>query len=272
MKSMKVTIPERRRKIEAFLDQGLADIDRLSRELHVSSMTIRRDLAVLEKQGKVLRTFGGAIPSGRLAYEFTFKEKEARNKKEKEWIGRISRSLVHPQDVVFIDTGSTALAVAKALRSIKPLTLVTINLCVASEYVGQNETRVLVPGGELSAHSPDLYGEWTLEFLSRIHVDVAFLGCDGIDPAEGFYASDIKVAAVSRLILSRSRMTYLAADSSKFDKKSFCCIAPLSHLKGIITDEGLSRKTCQTLLEKQIPLYQKYPDYGKEPHARNNPG
>jgi len=254
---MKLTIAERRRKIESFLDQGIADIERLSRELRVSAMTIRRDLTALEGQGKVLRTFGGAIPSGKLAYEFSFKEKESRNREEKERIGQICRNLVHPQDVVFIDTGSTALAVARALRGICPLTIVTINLCVASEYVGQEDIRVLVPGGQLSAHSPDLYGEWTLELLSQIHVDVAFLGCDAVDPNEGFYASDIKVAAVSRLILSRSRMSYLAADSSKFDKKSFCSIAPLTELTGVITDEGLSEKTRQTMADKHIPLYQR---------------
>jgi DeoR/GlpR family transcriptional regulator of sugar metabolism len=256
---MKLDILNRRRKIISFLDQGRADIDELSKLLDVSPMTVRRDLTILEKQGKVLRTFGGAIVRERLAYEFSFNEKAMKNKPSKELIGRIGASLVQSREMVFIDSGTTALAVAMALRGLKPCTILTPNLCVASELVGQHDISVLVTGGELSAHSPELLGEWTLQVLSGVQVDIAFLGCDAVNPKEGFYTSDLKLAAITQMVLPRSRRRFLVADSTKFGITSFCRIAPLKDLTGIITDHQLGDKYRKTIMNMGVNVYQSIP-------------
>lgn len=232
---------ERLRRIIDRLHTGSVSVRALSREMGISEITVRRDLAQLERDGKLLRVHGGAIPKERVAYEFSFKEKEALQRKEKESIGRAAAGLVEPGAAVFLDTGTTALAVARALRARSPGVIVTINLCIASEYVGQDKTRVIMPGGEVGRRSPDLLGEMTLQALSQMTVDVAFLGCDGVDPAEGFYTADVRSAAVSRLMLERSRRAFLIADSGKFGRRAMLRIAPLSRLAGIVTDSGLAR-------------------------------
>ena len=251
---MGLSVTERRRAITEHLCRGEVGVADLARQLKVSEMTIRRDLAVLEHEDKLLRVYGGAVSRERLVYEFSFKEKQLQNKKAKEAIGYKAAGLVRPEDVVFIDTGSTALAVGRALRPVRPRVIVTINLCVASEFIGQNNTRVLVPGGELSPHSPDLYGEWTLQTLSQVNVDVAFLGCDAVSLEEGFYTADTKVAAVSKLMLSRSQKNYLVTDSSKFGHKAMCLIAKLDQLDAVITDKSLPARYRNALRKAGIKV------------------
>ena len=236
---MNLSPQERRQRILERLPAGSVSVHDLVAEFGVSEITIRRDLALLEKEGRLQRVHGGAVSNERMAYEFSFKEKELRNRGAKEAIGAAAARLVAPGAAVFLDTGTTALAVARALRAARPGLIVTINLCVASEYVGQREIRVLVPGGEVGMLSPDLYGEWTLERLSDVTVDVAFLGCDRVDPTDGFYSTDTQSASVSRLMLRRSRRAYLIADSSKFGRRSMCRIAPLDRLGGVVSDSGL---------------------------------
>lgn len=230
---------ERRRRIEESLCAGSVSVQGLAAKLGTSEITIRRDLAALKRDGKLLRVYGGALPKERVAYEFSFKEKESQHREAKESIARAAAGLVEPGAAVFLDTGTTAVAVARALRAVKPGIIVTINLCVASEYVGQREVRVLVPGGEVNPLSPDVYGEWTLETLSNVTVDVAFLGGDAVDVTDGFYCADTRSAAISRLMLTRSRRAYLMADSSKFGRRSMCRIAGLRPLKGIVSDSAL---------------------------------
>ena len=236
------------------LHAGSVSVQDLSREMGVSEITIRRDLALLGREGKLLRVYGGAIPKERVAYEFSFKEKESLHREQKKSIGRAAAGLVGPGVAVFLDTGTTALAAARAMRAVRPRVIVTINLCIASEYVGQRETRVLVPGGEVGALSPDIYGDWTLETLSNVTVDVAFLGCDAVDLSDGFYSADTRSAAVCRLMIKRSRCAYLLADHTKFGRRSMCRIASLEKLKGVVTDADLPKEAQRAIRRLGLDL------------------
>jgi len=235
------------------VNHGSVSVSELVREFAVSEMTIRRDLTALEQQGRILRVHGGAIASGRLAYEFAFRIKETQNVEAKKAIGEVAAKLASPRDVVFIDTGSTALAVARAMRQRSPRILITPSLAAALEFVGGADIRILVTGGELSHQAPDLYGEWALQVLSTVYVDTAFFGCDAVD-ASGFYASDTRSAAVSRLVLSRSQLNYLVADSSKFGRHAMCQVAGVKELSGIVTDSGLAERHRRELEKEKVKL------------------
>jgi DeoR/GlpR family transcriptional regulator of sugar metabolism len=249
----KLSNVERWRRIVEHVNHGSVSVSELVREFAVSEMTIRRDLTALEQQGRILRVHGGAIASGRLAYEFAFRIKETQNVEAKKAIGEVAAKLASPRDVVFIDTGSTALAVARAMRQRSPRILITPSLAAALEFVGGADIRILVTGGELSHQAPDLYGEWALQVLSTVYVDTAFFGCDAVD-ASGFYASDTRSAAVSRLVLSRSQLNYLVADSSKFGRHAMCQVAGVKELSGIVTDSGLAERHRRELEKEKVKL------------------
>jgi DeoR/GlpR family transcriptional regulator of sugar metabolism len=249
----KLSNVERRQRIMEHVNHRSVSVSELVREFAVSEMTIRRDLAALEQQGRILRVHGGAIASGRMAYEFAFRIKEKQNVEAKKAIGEMAAKLASPRDVVFIDTGSTALSVARAMRQRSPRILITPNLAAALELVAGADNRILVCGGELSHQAPDLYGEWALQVLSAVYVDIAFFGCDAVDAA-GFYASDTRSAAVSRLVLSRSQLKYLVADSSKFGRHAMCQVADLKELSGIVTDSGLAERYRRELEKAKVKL------------------
>lgn len=251
---MKPSPQERRQRILERVAGGGVSVHELVAELDVSEITVRRDLALLERSARLLRVHGGAVPNERVSYEFSFKEKESRNREAKEAIGRAAAQMVQTGSAVFLDTGTTALAAARALRPIRPGVIITINLCIASEYVGQREVEVLMPGGKVGALSPDLYGEWTMETLANVSVDVAFLGCDTVLVEEGYYTADPRSGAVSRLMLRRSKRAYLLADSSKFGRRSLCRVAPLEDLSGIVTDDRLSAEQRSALEAAEIDV------------------
>jgi DeoR/GlpR family transcriptional regulator of sugar metabolism len=220
----------------------------LAEELGVTLITVRRDLERLEGMGKLMRVHGGAVPRDRMAYEATFKEKMSRNQGLKDAIGRAAAALVEPGCAVFLDTGTTTLAIARALREVKPATIVTVNLRVALDFVGEENIRVIMPGGQVGFRNPDLTGELALRTLSELMVDVAFLGCDGVDEEFGFWASTYESVAITQLMLKRSRMSYYVTDSSKFGRRSMWLLETLrmAHA-GVITDDGIPPQMRATL-------------------------
>ena len=246
---------ERRQRILKHIsDGGVSTVETLSQELDVSEITIRRDLALLENRGKLARVRGGAIASRRTAYEFSFQDKQARNQAAKAAIAAAATRLVEPGDAVFIDSGTTAFEAAKSLRQVAPGILVTINLCVGPEYMGQSDVRVMFPGGEMSPQSPMLTGEWTSSMLRNISVDTAFLGCDSVVPSDGFYSAGPGDAARTQIMIERSRQAYLLADSSKFGWRALCRIAGVNELTGIVTDSGIADEYRAQLEEMDLNL------------------
>lgn len=238
---MRVTAEERRERILARLAGGGVRAPELAKEMGVTVLTVRRDLELLENEGKVLRTHGGAVPRNRLAYEESFKEKMSRNQGLKDAIGRAAAAMVEPGCAVFLDTGTTTLAIARALRGIKPLTIVTVNLRIALDFVGEEGVRVMMPGGQVGYNSPDVMGDMALRNLSELMVDVAFLGCDAVDEQVGFWTTNYESVAICRLMTKQSRATYFVADSTKFGRRAMWMIECLTTLKGgVITDDGIS--------------------------------
>ena len=257
MKSNKDMLSARQRQqriLEFLAQRGSVRVQPLAARMHVAPMTIRRDLAVLAQQGFVERTHGGATARRRVAYEFSFQEKATRRLEQKRRIGAACAKLVEQDQMVFLDTGTTSLEIARALLAKRPAAIITANLCVVSEYLYQQEVKVLVPGGELNPLSPDLYGDWTYSMLDKVHADIAFLGGDAVDPTSGIYMPDLKSSSISRLIVQRSERCFLAADSSKFGRRARYRGAQLKDLTGIVTDRELPAPTRRILRSKGVKV------------------
>ncbi len=252
---MKVTARERRERIVARLAGGGVRVPELAREMGVTVLTVRRDLERLERMGRVIRTHGGAVPRDRLAYEESFKEKMSRNQGLKDAIGRAAAALVEPGCAVFLDTGTTTLAIARALRTVKPLTIVTVNLRIALDFVGEEGIRVIMPGGEVGYKGPDLMGDMAVRNLSELMVDVAFLGCDAIDAEHGFWTTNYDSVSICRLMAKQARMTYYVADSSKFGKKAMWLITCLTPPKGgVITNDGIAPEMKEAMVKAGLQV------------------
>ena len=225
-------------------------IPQLAEQFSVSAVTIRRDMGSLARAGKVLRTYGGAVRSRGVLYEFSFNEKLRKNIREKEAIGKLAASFICEGETVLLDTGTTTLQIAKHLAGKHRITVITASLPIVSALAGNTGITTILLGGELQIGGYDLVGPITERQLEQIHVDKSFQGADGIDPDQGFYTTDFKLARVAELMRSAARQVFIVADAGKFGKKSLAPFGRIEDADVIITSEGIGEDVVQTLKEK----------------------
>ncbi|MFB5661057.1 DeoR/GlpR family DNA-binding transcription regulator [Alteribacillus sp. HJP-4] len=231
---------ERREHIARLLkDEGKMDIDKLTQEFNVSTMTIRRDLTQLEKEGKLLRTFGGAVLPHTDKGETPYLQKESENTAQKRMIAKKAAELIKENSTIILDSGTTTLELARCLRDKDGITIVTNDILIAAELV-HTPVQVIVTGGELQRGVGAMFGSHTQQLLSSLHVDYFFLGAHAVDRKGGVTAPTFEKAKIKQLMISAAAETWLIADASKFDTVSFAHVCALDRVHGIITDRRLS--------------------------------
>lgn len=211
----------------------------LSRKLHVSGETIRRDLAGLERQGLLERVHGGAAATSSRASgdEASYAERAAVGRDAKDRIGQAGASLVRRGQTVAIDIGTTCLQMAKALPWDIDLTVATCSLLVAIELVDRPHVEVLVCGGRLRGGDMALSNATARAFFADINPDIAFLGSGGVDAQYGLTDYHLEEVSSRRTILANASKSYVLADSSKFGLVAKYRMAELSQLTGMVTDD-----------------------------------
>jgi len=210
----------------------------LAKRLAVTTMTIRRDLDLLEGEGVLIRTHGGAVLSRAGIVEFAFQRKGAQQAAEKRAIAKRVAALVEANMTVTLDTGTTVLEVAKAIGGIRNLTVLTSSLVIASALYAHDNVELVLLGGKARKGSPDLFGWLTEENLKHFRVDLAVLGADGAD-RDGVFTNDESVARVSQSMIGCASTSVLAADHSKFGNASFLKYASWKDFDYVVTDKGL---------------------------------
>ncbi len=228
-----------KRIVEILTQNGEVFVQELAKRLKVTAMTIRRDLHLLERQGSLIRTHGGAVLSSAGIIEFSFLKKGEQHGTEKRAIAARVATMVTPGMTVVLDTGTTCLEVAKAINGINPLKVLTSSLAIASALYARDNIDLVLLGGKARKGNPDLTGWLTEENLKHFRVDMAVCGADGAD-REGVYTTDEAVAHVSQGMIACAGITVLAADCSKFGKTSFLKYGSWSDFDHVVTDSGLS--------------------------------
>jgi DeoR/GlpR family transcriptional regulator of sugar metabolism len=231
----------RLRKILALLaSHEEVSVTSLAARFRVTTMTIRRDLESLERDGRITRTHGGALLAAPTMAAFAFQERRQVRMAEKAAIGRAAVREVQPGMTLILDTGTTTLEVARLLGGIPRLKVLTNSLAIASALLAHGDLELVLLGGTVSARSPDLSGPLTEDNLAAFRADLAIVGADALD-ARGLYTSGQPIARVSRAMLANAARTLLVADSSKFGKTAFARIANWSDIDLLVTDAGLPR-------------------------------
>ncbi len=250
----KLLSPEREKLIVDFLAGGLRTIAELSEKLAVSEATVRRDLQSLEERNLVRRVHGGAEPvrkggSG----ELLFNEKTSLHAVEKELIALKAMDFIQDNDAIFLDGGSTVLALARKLKDRKNLTIVTNSLMAASELM-ETSHRLILLGGEFRARSRTLVGPLTSRILNSLAIHTAFLGTMGFTAEAGISTSDPNEAYTKEQVMQRASRVVLLADSSKLVSPSLATSGTISDIDVIITDNKVSEELEAKLAKKHIEL------------------
>src|SRR5215470_5173146 len=214
----------RANRLSAILDyvarHGSVDVGQASSELQVSAATLRRDLQALHDQGLLVRTHGGAVAS-EVDIELPLRYREARYQPEKRAIGALAATLVPENAVVGMTGGTTVTEIARALKARSDITIVTNALNIASESVLRTHQRLIVVGGYARHASYELVGPVAEATLERYHIDVAFVGIDGLTLEHGCSTHDEMEAQTDYAFIRRAERTVVAADSSKLGVRTF---------------------------------------------------
>jgi DeoR family transcriptional regulator of aga operon len=234
--------------------QGRLDVEEAAEALHVSVATIRRDLDQLAEQQLLVRTRGGAVAHG-VSYELPLRYRTSRHAEQKRRIGAAVAAMVSAGQVVGLTGGTTTTEVARALAlrgdlaeghgagGPPALTVVTNALNIASELVIRPQIKLVLTGGVARPQSYELTGPLADGILAQVTLDVAVLGVDAVDPAEGVYAHHEDEASTNRLLAERAHRVVAAADSSKLTRRAFARVCPTGILTTLVTDSDAPAST-----------------------------
>jgi DeoR/GlpR family transcriptional regulator of sugar metabolism len=230
----------RRQNIREVLNrEGVLSIDELCRRVGASPATLRRDLNQLEKEGSIERSRGGAAPRYQHPAEAAIAQREKLYAAEKATIARLAMDFVRPGDTVFLNDGSTTLALARLLaRTQMELFVVTSGLNVAIALSKNENLQICVLGGMLRAKTLAAEGEFTLKTLSYLSADVAFISGDSFGAEQGMnflYPGD---ATTSAAMLARARRKIALVVSAKTEWKTRIKAADIETFDVVIADRA----------------------------------
>src|SRR5882672_1566747 len=246
---------ERQHRIGEYLQQvEFAALEEIARQVGASVSTVRRDLSVLEAEGNLQRTDGGARIINPRSDEFTFSARDTHQLAEKEAIGRACAELIRPNQSVILDAGTTVYHVARHLEAKAPQ-IITNSLPVANLFASANRVEVVVSGGVIYPRLGVLVGPLAVESFTKMHADVAIMSAGGIS-LEGITNSHALLIDIQRAMINAAQKVIFCFDHTKFGRQSVTPLCELDCVDTIVTDneapaelvDGLRRRGIEVIV------------------------
>lgn len=233
--------------------QGSASVSELAKIFDVTTETIRRDLAVLDEGGRLLRRRGGAVGTKVADRDRPWVERRIDYIEEKTGIALEAVKCIDEGDAVFFDASTTVYQLAKVMPDIR-LTAITNSQVVAGELATRNQINVIVIGGNFDRTHAGCYGPHAERMLRAYQTDKAFLSCHGIHMDRGITDVDETIAQLRATMISQASAPYLLADHTKFESVSLCIVSEISAFHQIITDDSVDPNVVKAFEERNLPL------------------
>jgi DeoR/GlpR family transcriptional regulator of sugar metabolism len=232
---------------------GLASVEQLSTRFDVTPSTIRRDLAILTKAGKIARTYGGAISLAPHP-EATLRQRLGTAYAAKHAIGRWAAEQVRPGETVLLDAGTTTGAMAQELSHRKDITVATCGMTTLQALAEASGIELLVLGGRLRAVSQGLVGPLAESTLARLTFDRAFMGADAVSVENGICEADLEQTALKEKMMQRSAEVYVLAHSEKLEQRPFHAWAIMPPRWTLVTDEDADPAVVQRFRDRGVDV------------------
>ncbi|KJG57080.1 DeoR faimly transcriptional regulator [Photobacterium kishitanii] len=247
---------ERQKTILALLSkQEVISINELVEQLGVSHMTIRRDIAILEKKGKVLSVSGGVQLTQLIHHEASHEAKATQHFGEKERIGKLASTLIKENSTVYLDAGTTTLEIARELAPRSDLLVVTNDFVIANYLMQHSTTEIYHTGGRIDRENQSSIGSKVADFLEGMNIDLAFVSTSSWNLKGISTPSEPKVI-VKKAIAKSAQTVVLVSDSSKYGKIGIFHALDIEEFNVVVTDENLSPAVSTELKEKGISILQ----------------
>jgi DeoR family transcriptional regulator, fructose operon transcriptional repressor len=236
--------------------QGRASVAELAQAYDVTTETVRRDLAILDKAGVLRRVHGGAVPVRSLhLVEPGVGEREATRAGYKDAIAEAATEFFPLGGAsVLLDAGTTTARIAALLPADRELVVVTNSVPIAARLAAMPSVSLQLLGGRVRGLTQAAVGEQTLRVLDTLRVDIAFIGTNAISVRHGLSTPDSDEAAVKRAMVKAANYVVVAADSSKVGREDFVSFAPISSVDTLITDSEISSTDREQLTESGVEL------------------
>lgn len=239
---------------QKLLDEGEAFIAELAVSYGSSEMTIRRDLDLLEFEGRARRIRGGAIPIQSRSFEPPVLLRSSQESGVKRALARAALSQLQPNETVIIDGGSTTHEFAKAIPSDFPLTVFTSSLLIVSELNTKSSIRTFVTGGMVRVDELTLVGPLAIESYKAINCDSLFMSVAGISAEKGLTDPNMDDSYVKNAAMSAARRVVVLADASKIGLVSLINVAPINRIDLLITNISPNHKTISAIKDQGVEV------------------
>ncbi|MFD2091021.1 DeoR/GlpR family DNA-binding transcription regulator [Blastococcus deserti] len=215
--------------------EGRVEVADLAAALGTSEMTIRRDLDVLARAGVLRRVRGGAVSLLSRGEELPFAMREVEASDAKQRMATAVSGLLRDGEAVVVDSGTTGLAVARALAG-RRLTVMPLSIHALGPLAGSPATTLLVPGGTARFGEGSLVGPMTEASLRSLRFDTVVLTCCGFSATDGVTAYDVQDAAVKRAAVASASRVVLVAEAAKFARTALVVVCPVTEIDTVVTD------------------------------------
>ncbi len=239
-------------------EHGRVRVADLAERFDVSEVTIRKDLRVLEAEGRVVRAHGGALAPGHSRPERAFEVRERLQRTQKEQIGAAAAALVIDGESIALDASTTALAMARSLKARGPwvhLTVITNGLRIASELAGHRGITVAMPGGFVRSEALSVVGPLGSGLLERVNIQKAFMGAAGFTLETGLSDATDEEAQIKRLIVEAAHEVVALIDHTKWGRSAFATFCPTDRLTAVVTDVDAPAGMANALRERRIVVH-----------------
>lgn len=245
---------ERQKKIiEILMLKKVQKLPELAEELNISIDTLRRDINLLDKQGKIKKIYGGIKL---VESEFAESPMDARmvgHLEEKKMIARKCSEYINDGDCIYLDSGSTTYQIAKYIKNKKNLTVITNSIPVVNELMN-SAVELIIIGGKVRLNEQSVIAYDYLFNFSELNILKAFICASGITLEKGISDYNLEEAQTRKKIIDLSKEVYVAADHTKFGKDVTIGISSLDKIGYIITDRNIDRSYLQKFKTKRTSL------------------
>lgn len=252
---VQVNAEDRRRGILRYLtDRGDVRVLDLAIEFAVSEVTIRTDLAILERKALLLRVHGGAVQRSDLSRGYRFRDRLRRNARIKAWISQRAAGMVEDGDSIFVSSGSTAFGLVRRLRERTDLVIFTNGLETAMAAAEIPFAQVILVGGLLRSDRSSLVGQIALRSLGDNRVQKAFVSCSALSFESGLMDETLDEAEVKRFAVAAADQVIALVDSTKFASTAITSSVPLQAVDHLLVDDLIAREHIERLRASGITV------------------
>lgn len=230
----------RNRLLELIRARRFASLPELTEQLQVSESTVRRDLLQLETQGVTRRIHGGVLYAGSSPKLPHFDLQQPAQYLQKKAIAQRAIELIDDGDTVLLDGGSTTYEVARLLVG-RPLHVVTNSLPVANLFAADNNSDLVIVGGNICPRTGVTRGPYADKMLSTVRVRKTILSVAGIND-EGFFNNNLLLVETERVMMHAADEVIIVADSSKFGHQSLTHLCALTEIDHLVVDCNISEE------------------------------